>query len=52
MITYLFGYSPASNLSSNVESNRIDLINTPYSPLQPGRFNVLRDFHIVLNPGA
>ena len=24
----------------------------PYSPLQPGRFNVLRDFHLVLNPGA
>ncbi len=48
----MFGYSTTSNANAGYSSNKLDLVNTPYNPLQPGRFNVLRDFHMVLNPGG
>lgn len=55
LVNYLFGVSQTSSTATGdnqVYSNKIDLVNTPYNPLMPGRFNVLRDFHMVLNPGA
>lgn len=50
-MNYVFGYRPAAG-DTPASTNKLDLTNTPYSPLMPGRFNVLRDFHMILNPGG